>query len=197
MDWKNDEDGQSPGRKGQASPASLTYDELNAALPEATSDAGPAPATSLEYVLEPNRRQRHRRRGRRGTPKRRSAAGPWWKPGARQRRRSVRASRTPTATGGTSTTRSACTSPRWARSRCSPASRKSRSPSKIEVTRRRFRRKVLECDYAMRQVVETLKRVHTGELPFDRTIKVSSDREPREGQDPRPGCRTTCGRSNR
>jgi RNA polymerase primary sigma factor len=44
---------------------------------------------------------------------------------------------------------------------------------KIEVTRRRFRRKVLECDYALRQVVETLKRVHTGDLPFDRTIKVS------------------------
>ncbi len=44
---------------------------------------------------------------------------------------------------------------------------------KIEVTRRRFRRKVLECDYAMRNVFETLKRVHLGELPFDRTVKVS------------------------
>ncbi|MFO0797074.1 MAG: RNA polymerase sigma factor RpoD [Gemmataceae bacterium] len=44
---------------------------------------------------------------------------------------------------------------------------------KIEVTRRRFRRKVLECDYALRQVVETLKRVMSGDLPFDRTIKVS------------------------
>ncbi|MBX9583845.1 MAG: RNA polymerase sigma factor RpoD [Gemmataceae bacterium] len=44
---------------------------------------------------------------------------------------------------------------------------------KIEVTRRRFRRKVLECDYALRQVVETLKRVMAGDLPFDRTIKVS------------------------
>jgi RNA polymerase primary sigma factor len=44
---------------------------------------------------------------------------------------------------------------------------------KIEVTRRRFRRKVLECDFALRQVVETLKRVHLEELPFDRTIKVS------------------------
>src|SRR5262245_20686010 len=44
---------------------------------------------------------------------------------------------------------------------------------KIEVTRRRFRRKVLECDYALRNVVETLKRVHLEELPFDRTIKVS------------------------
>jgi RNA polymerase primary sigma factor len=44
---------------------------------------------------------------------------------------------------------------------------------KIEVTRKRFRRKVLECDYALCNVVETLKRVHTNELPFDRTIKVS------------------------
>jgi RNA polymerase primary sigma factor len=44
---------------------------------------------------------------------------------------------------------------------------------KIEVTRKRFRRKVLECDYALVNVVETLQRVHTNELPFDRTIKVS------------------------
>jgi RNA polymerase primary sigma factor len=44
---------------------------------------------------------------------------------------------------------------------------------KIEVTRKRFRRKVLECDGALRQVVETLRRVRDGELPFDRTIKVS------------------------
>lgn len=44
---------------------------------------------------------------------------------------------------------------------------------KIEVTRKRFRRRVLECDYALAQVVDTLKRVHTNELPFDRTIKVS------------------------
>src|SRR5580704_8667895 len=44
---------------------------------------------------------------------------------------------------------------------------------KIEVTRKRFRRKVLECDGALQQVVETLKRVHAGDLPFDRTVKVS------------------------
>lgn len=44
---------------------------------------------------------------------------------------------------------------------------------KIEVTRKRFRRKVLECDYALSNVVETLKRVHHGDLPFDRTVKVS------------------------
>jgi RNA polymerase primary sigma factor len=44
---------------------------------------------------------------------------------------------------------------------------------KIEVTRKRFRRKVLECDYALCNVVDTLQRVHTNDLPFDRTIKVS------------------------
>jgi RNA polymerase primary sigma factor len=44
---------------------------------------------------------------------------------------------------------------------------------KIEVTRKRFRRKVLECDGVLRQVVDTLRRVHSGELPFDRTVKVS------------------------
>src|ERR1700682_1941138 len=44
---------------------------------------------------------------------------------------------------------------------------------KIEVTRKRFRRKVLECDGALQQVVEALKKVHSGDLPFDRTVKVS------------------------
>ena len=44
---------------------------------------------------------------------------------------------------------------------------------KIEVTRKRFRRKVLECDGALEVVVDTLRRVHSGELPFDRTVKVS------------------------
>src|SRR5262249_20263440 len=47
------------------------------------------------------------------------------------------------------------------------------SDKKFEGTRNRFRRKVLECDGAIRQVVETLRRVHSGELPFDRTVKVS------------------------
>jgi RNA polymerase primary sigma factor len=44
---------------------------------------------------------------------------------------------------------------------------------KIELTRKRFRRTLLSCDYAMRQTVETLAKVYRGELPFDRTIKVS------------------------
>ena len=43
----------------------------------------------------------------------------------------------------------------------------------IEVTRRRFRTKLLECDYVMQFAYKILKRVHTGELPFDRTVQVS------------------------
>lgn len=44
---------------------------------------------------------------------------------------------------------------------------------RIEFSRARFRRKLLECDGVLCQVVDLLKKVHTGELPFDRTIKVS------------------------
>jgi len=44
---------------------------------------------------------------------------------------------------------------------------------KIEVTRRQFRRAILENDFAMRATVDILHKVHRGELPFDRTIKVS------------------------
>ncbi len=52
-----------------------------------------------------------------------------------------------------------------------------RLAKKIEVTRKWFRRKVLECDFAIRAVVDTLKRVHTEELPFDRTIKISQSEQ--------------------
>ncbi len=44
---------------------------------------------------------------------------------------------------------------------------------KIEINRRRFRRMLLASDYALRATFATLKRVHAGDLPFDRTIKVS------------------------
>jgi RNA polymerase primary sigma factor len=44
---------------------------------------------------------------------------------------------------------------------------------KIEVTRRRFRSKLLECDYVIQAAYKVLKRVHKGELPFDRTVQVS------------------------
>lgn len=44
---------------------------------------------------------------------------------------------------------------------------------RIEIARKRYRRSVLTCNYALSATLETLKRVHAGELPFDRTIKVS------------------------
>jgi RNA polymerase primary sigma factor len=44
---------------------------------------------------------------------------------------------------------------------------------RIEIARKRFRRLLLSNEYALRATVATLKRVHRGELPFDRTIKVS------------------------
>ena len=44
---------------------------------------------------------------------------------------------------------------------------------KIELSRKRFRRELLRSFAAMQATVGTLKRVHAGELPFDRTIKVS------------------------
>ena len=43
----------------------------------------------------------------------------------------------------------------------------------IEKARRRFRRTILNCYAVMRNTVNTLKKVHRGILPFDRTIKVS------------------------
>ena len=44
---------------------------------------------------------------------------------------------------------------------------------RIEVTRAQFRRRLLECDYVIQLAVKVLKRVHAGELPFDRTVQVS------------------------
>jgi RNA polymerase primary sigma factor len=44
---------------------------------------------------------------------------------------------------------------------------------KIELTRKLFRRNMLRSFYALEATVKTLQRVHGGELPFDRTIKVS------------------------
>jgi RNA polymerase primary sigma factor len=43
----------------------------------------------------------------------------------------------------------------------------------IELTRARFRRRVLECDYVMQIAYKVLRRVEQGDLPFDRTVQVS------------------------
>ncbi|MDO4587801.1 MAG: sigma-70 family RNA polymerase sigma factor [Planctomycetia bacterium] len=42
----------------------------------------------------------------------------------------------------------------------------------IELTRLKFRTKLLECDYVMQHAVRTLRRVYENDLPFDRTIQV-------------------------
>jgi len=44
---------------------------------------------------------------------------------------------------------------------------------KIEISRKRFRRNILRSFMALESTVATLERVQAGELPFDRTIKVS------------------------
>ena len=49
-----------------------------------------------------------------------------------------------------------------------------RLAKKIETTRMIFRRKVLENDYSIQATVEILEMVHDGDLPFDRTMKIST-----------------------
>ncbi|MGH7130614.1 MAG: sigma-70 family RNA polymerase sigma factor [Phycisphaerales bacterium] len=49
-----------------------------------------------------------------------------------------------------------------------------RLAKKIETTRMIFRRRCLESDYILTEAVATLRQVHTGELPFDRTMRIST-----------------------
>ncbi len=50
-----------------------------------------------------------------------------------------------------------------------------RLAKKIELCRMIFRRKLLQNDYAIQQAVDILELVRTGELPFDRTMKISTE----------------------
>ena len=45
---------------------------------------------------------------------------------------------------------------------------------KIEMTRMHFRRRVLQSDHAVEEATAILQQVHQGELPFDRTMKIST-----------------------
>jgi RNA polymerase primary sigma factor len=45
---------------------------------------------------------------------------------------------------------------------------------KIEITRKIYRSRVLESDYCLNEAVKILKQVETGDLPFDRTMKIST-----------------------
>jgi len=49
-----------------------------------------------------------------------------------------------------------------------------RLAKKIETTRMIFRRLVLESDFAARESCAVLQQVHNGELPFDRTMRIST-----------------------
>lgn len=52
----------------------------------------------------------------------------------------------------------------------------------IEITRKRFRRKILESDFALRIAVDTLEKVFAGELPFERTLRTSDTENVRKEQ---------------
>ncbi|MBL8744783.1 MAG: RNA polymerase sigma factor RpoD [Phycisphaerae bacterium] len=49
-----------------------------------------------------------------------------------------------------------------------------RLAKKIETTRMIFRRRTLECDFVVNMAVDTLEQVDAGELPFDRTMRIST-----------------------
>ena len=57
-----------------------------------------------------------------------------------------------------------------------------RLAKKIETTRFIFRRKILENDYCVKTAVETLEMVDAGELPFDRTMKISTAEDDAKGK---------------
>ena len=48
---------------------------------------------------------------------------------------------------------------------------------KIEVTRTRFRRSLMECDVSLREACRILDEVDRGQVPFDRTLKLSDGAE--------------------
>ena len=57
-----------------------------------------------------------------------------------------------------------------------------RLAKKIETARMIFRRKVLESDYAVQQAIEILEMVDASELPFDRTMKISTAEQDSKGK---------------
>ena len=57
-----------------------------------------------------------------------------------------------------------------------------RLAKKIELTRYIFRRKVLQNDYSIKTTVEILDMVDEGDLPFDRTMKISTAEEDAKGK---------------
>jgi RNA polymerase primary sigma factor len=52
----------------------------------------------------------------------------------------------------------------------------------IEVTRKRYRRTLMESDFALNTAIEILDQVHTGELPFERTLRTSDTENTKKEQ---------------
>lgn len=52
----------------------------------------------------------------------------------------------------------------------------------IEITRKRYRRTLMESDFALNTAVEILDQVHTGELPFERTLRTSDTENTKKEQ---------------
>ena len=53
---------------------------------------------------------------------------------------------------------------------------------KIEISRKRFRRALMECHFAMKAALEPLEKVFSGELPFERTMRTSDAENSRKEQ---------------
>ena len=53
---------------------------------------------------------------------------------------------------------------------------------KIEISRKRFRRALMECHFSMTAARETLEKVFSGELPFERTVRTSDAENSRKEQ---------------
>jgi RNA polymerase primary sigma factor len=52
----------------------------------------------------------------------------------------------------------------------------------IEITRKRYRRALMESDFALNTAVEILEQVHSGELPFERTLRTSDTENTKKEQ---------------
>lgn len=52
----------------------------------------------------------------------------------------------------------------------------------IEITRKRYRRTLMESDFSLNQAVDILDQVHTGNLPFERTLRTSDTENTKKEQ---------------
>ncbi|TWT47097.1 RNA polymerase sigma factor SigA [Thalassoglobus neptunius] len=52
----------------------------------------------------------------------------------------------------------------------------------IEITRKRYRRTLMESDFALNTALEILDQVHSGELPFERTLRTSDTENTKKEQ---------------